>query len=485
MPKGKSRSSRRQVVAELARVLNERAAKLQQEPVQARHKPAAKVKKAPVRKRGYDSLILADGPKGTYSMDPRISQANNNVLVIAGTGGGKTKSVVEANLLHATHQSMTVLLTKRRLLDQYAPLLKRRGYDVKVLDLVHPERSDVGYDPMLHLKDETDIIGLAKALLSNSGCASVKDPYWHTAAADLFTAFIRLVQLLYGDKARMADVLERIQKIDYPSQLDYDEDVVYSPDEFHARKRYIRTLVPYDQFYALREIDPQMFMSWYQFDKNGDKTGACIRSIMVSAVNSVMTKGIRQIMAKPEQLDLTDLVNHKTVLFILTSPVNPALHPFANLVLGALFKELFEYAESLPGGRVPIPLTAICDDFATGGQIPEFQHHISIFREKGIAVMMLVQSLSQLESMYGQAASVTIQDNTDNIIYMGGNNLDTAGQMARRIDKPLDEVLSLPRGQIYLFRNGQKGLQLQRYQIFNDPLYQKEIAPLDAAVNGR
>ena len=99
--------------------------------------------------------------------------------------------------------------------------------------------------------------------------------------------------------------------------------------------------------------------------------------------------------------------------------------------------------------------------------------------------MMLVQSLSQLESMYGQAASVTIQDNTDNIIYMGGNNLDTAGQMAQRINKPLDEVLSLPRGQIYLFRNGQKGLQLQRYQIFNDPLYKKEIAPLDAAVNGR
>ena len=124
--------------------------------------------------------------------------------------------------------------------------------------------------------------------------------------------------------------------------------------------------------------------------------------------------------------------------------MNPALHPFANLMLGTLFKELFEYAESLPGGRVPIPLTAICDDFATGGQIPKFQQHISIFREKGISVMMLVQSLAQLESMYGPAASVTIQDNTDNIVYMGGNNLDTAEQMARRINKPMDEVLALP-----------------------------------------
>ena len=457
MPKGLRRSSKKQAVAQLVRVLNERSAKLQQEPFWEKE---------------YDSLILADGPKGTYSMDPHISQVNNNVLVIAGTGGGKTKSVVEANLLHTFHQSMAVLLTKRRLLDQYAPLLKSRGYDVKVLDLVHPERSDVGYDPMLHLSDETDIIGLSKALVGSSGCASEKDPYWETSAADLFAAFIKLANLLYGDRARMADVLKLIQKTDCPSILDEDD-----CDDMSL----LRTLNPVDQFVALREKDPQMFMSWLQYSDNATNTKACIRSMMFSAVNSVLTKGIQQIMAKPEQLDLTDLVNRKTVLFILTSPVNPALHPFANLVLGAMFKELFEYAESLPGGRVPIPLTAICDDFATGGKIPNFQQHISIFREKGIAVMMLVQSLSQLDSMYGYPASITIQDNTDNIIYMGGNNLQAAEQMAQRIDKPMNEVLALPRGQIYLFRSGQKALQLQRYQIFKDPLYQKEIAPLDAA----
>ena len=464
-----SQTTRRKALQDLVQVLQERAAKLQQEPVSQNE---TVLQQEPAWEKDYDSLILGDGPKGTYSMDPQISQVNNNVLVIAGTGGGKTKSVVEANLLHASHQSLAVLLTKRRLLDQYAPLLKSRGYDVKVLDLVSPDRSDVGYDPMLHLSDETDIIGLSKALVGSSGCASEKDPYWETSAADLFAAFIKLANLLYGDRARMADVLKLIQKTDCPSILDEDD-----CDDMSL----LRTLNPVDQFVALREKDPQMFMSWLQYSDNATNTKACIRSMMFSAVNSVLTKGIQQIMAKPEQLDLTDLVNRKTVLFILTSPVNPALHPFANLVLGAMFKELFEYAESLPGGRVPIPLTAICDDFATGGKIPNFQQHISIFREKGIAVMMLVQSLSQLDSMYGYPASITIQDNTDNIIYMGGNNLQTAEQMAQRIDKPMNEVLALPRGQIYLFRSGQKALQLQRYQIFKDPLYQKEIAPLDAA----
>ena len=466
MPGFRNQSDKKEKIADLTRVLNGRAARLEREPVWENE---------------YDSLILGDGPRGTYTMDPDISQVNNNVLVIAGTGGGKTKSVVEANLLHAFHQSMAVLLTKRRLLDQYGPLLKSRGYDVKVLDLVHPEHSDVGYDPLLHFNDESDIIGLSKALVSSSGCTSAKEPYWENSAADLFTAFIKLTRLLYGDKARMADVLESIRKIDYPPYRDEDdEQIVYHPQDDDLDMDELRGLPPVSQFFALQHYEPQMFMSWYQYYKNAENTRACIRSMLYSVVNGVLTDSIRQVMAMPEQLEFKDLVNRKTVLFILTSPVNPALHPFANLVLGAMFKELFEYAESLPGGRVPVPLTAICDDFATGGQIPNFQQHISIFREKGIAAMMLVQSLSQLEAMYGPAASVTIQDNTDNIIYMGGNNLDTAGQMARRINKPMDEVLALPRGQIYLFRSGQKALQLQRYRIFDDPLYRQLIDPPDA-----
>lgn len=435
---------------------------------------AAQINKKSVKPTGYDSLILGDGPLGTYSMDPKKASVNNNVLVIAGTGGGKTKSVVEANLLHAQHQSMAVLLTKRRLIDQYTPLLKKRGYDVKVLDLVHPEKSDVGYDPMLHFKDDADIIELGKALVTSSGCTSVKEPYWENAAADLFVAVVKLARHLYGKQARMKGVLDRIHKLNYDLVLDVDEEDTEEPD-FSGIP--LTELPPCRQFEALREKDNDMFMSFYQYEHNANTTKACIRSMLISAVDAVMTKQIQRIMAKPEQLKFSDLVDRKTVLFILTSPVNSALHPFANLMLGSMFKELFEYAEELPGGRVPIPLMTICDDFATGGQIPNFQQHISIFREKGISVMMLVQSLAQLAGMYGANASATIQDNTDNILYMGGNNLDTAFQIASRINKPIDEVLALPRGQTYLFRSGQKALQLQRYQIYDDTLYQLEIAP--------
>ena len=419
----------------------------------------------------YDSLILGNGPAGTYSMDPQVSPVNNNVMVIAGTGGGKTKSVVEANLLHARYQSMVVLLTKRRVLDQYKVHLKKRGYRIRILNLVNPDESALGFDPMLHIKDDSDLALLGKSLMECTGDTSEKDRYWQNSASSLFCAIAKLAIHKYGRDARMKHVLYLLRHVNVECSEYYDED--------EERIVHVSDCCPKEDIEELRDEDPKMYSDWCQYKENAANAAANIRGVLLTAINTMMTDGICNLMAKEQQLDFRSLVNQKTVLFIVTSPVNPALHPFANLVFGSMFKELFEYAEELPGGRLPIPLTAICDDFATGGQIPNFQHHISIFREKGIAVMMLVQSLSQLAAMYGNNGAITIRDNTDNIVYMGGNDLETADQIARRINKPVDEVLYLPIGQEYLFRRGQKPLQMQRYQIYDDPLYRQEILPND------
>lgn len=429
---------------------------------------AAAIKNSTARQElQYDPLILGDGPKGVYSQNPRKSSVNSNVLVVAGTGGGKTVSVVEAYLLHAWFQSMVVLLTKRRLLDKYRKLLERRGYRVKVMNLVYPNQSDVGYDPMLHVRDDSDLASLGKSLLTCTGDTSERDHYWQNSAASLFCAIAKLAIHQKGRRARMKDVLYLLRHVDVNCREYYDEE--------EDTWVHVSDCCPKEDIEALREEDPKMYSDWSQYKDNASNTAASIRGVLLTAINTMMTEGICNLMDKPEQLDFKEMADRKTVLFIITSPVNPALHPFANLVFGSLFKELFEYAESLPDGRLPVPLTAICDDFATGGQIPDFQHHISIFREKGISVMMLVQSLSQLAAMYGHHGAATIRDNTDNIVYLGGNDMDTAEYISRRIDKPVDEVLALPIGQEYLFRRGQKPLQLQRYRIYDDPLYRQEF----------
>ena len=419
----------------------------------------------------YDKLYLGQGPKGVYSMDPTESQVNNNVLVISGTGGGKTVSVVEPNLLHAHNQSLVVLLTKRRLMDNYIPVFRKRGYDVKVLDLVNPDRSNVGYDPLLHVKDDTDIRDMAKHLIAAGGCTSAKEPYWETSGASLLRAFVKLARHKFGKQATMNQMLELFRYINVHEREEWDEDgTIIRVNKF----------APAEDFEYYREADPDMYLDWDQYENNAGTTSACIRGILQTALATLAGEDIHRLMDKKPQLQFRPLADRKSVLFILTSPVNTAHHPFANMVLGAMFKELFEYGESLPNLRLPNPVTVICDDFATGGKIPNFHQHISIFREKGIAVMMLVQSISQLESMYGAEEAKTIRDNSDSIVYLGGNDLQTAKEIGERINLPKDIVLSLQIGQEYLFRRGQKPIQLQRYQIFSDPLYKQEIVHSDA-----
>ena len=421
----------------------------------------------------YDFLILGDGADGFFDMNPEITQINNNVLVIGGTGAGKTKSVVETNLLYSHHKSMVVLLTKKRLMNLYGPLLKKRGYDVKILDLVHPENSEYGYDPVLHVKDDSDLMALGRSIMSCTKTMSAKEPYWENSACSLFSAMVEIAKIKHERKPRMRDVLHLLYHIDEP-EISMTYATNRSEDE-EWYEDYNEKITLADEFDLLKYTEPRMYSDWRQYNNNADVTKNCIRSVLLTAVNTLMTKGICHLMNKERQLDFPSLVKRKTVLFILTSPVNPALHPFANLIFGSLFKELFEYAENLPGGTLPIPLMAICDDFATGGTIPDFQHHISIFREKGVCVMMLIQSLSQLSSMYGENGAQTICDNTDCIVYLGGNDLYTAEQIARRINKPVHEVLTLPVGSEYLFVRGQKPLELQRYQIYDDSIYVREI----------
>ena len=431
--------------------------------------------------RQYDTLILGDGADGFFDMNPKKLQLNNNLLVIGGTGTGKTKSIVETNLLHSHHKSMVVLLTKKRLMNLYGPLLKKRGYDVKFLDLVHPEKSDYGYDPVLHVKDDSDLMALGRSIMSCTKTVSTREPYWENSACSLFCAIVEMAKIKYERKPRMREVLHLLYHIDEP-EISLMCGSNRSEDE-EWYEEYDEKITLDDEFELLKYTEPRMYANWRQYNNNAAVTKNCIRSVLLTAVNTLMTKGICKLMNKERQLDFPSLAKRKTVLFILTSPVNPALHPFANLIFGSLFKELFEYAESLSDGTLPVPLMAVCDDFATGGTIPDFQHHISIFREKGISVMMLIQSLSQLTAMYGDNGAQTICDNTDCMVYLGGNDLYTAEQIARRINKPVYEVLTMPLGSEYVFARGQKPLELQRYKIFEDQLYQQEMGVKEEMVS--
>ena len=122
-------------------------------------------------------------------------------------------------------------------------------------------------------------------------------------------------------------------------------------------------------------------------------------------------------------------------------------------------------------GMLPYPVQVLCDDFATGCRIPDFDKTISIFREKRISAVMLVQSETQLASMYGQMAAKTIINNCDTLVYLGGMDIDTCSSIARRANVPMEDVTTMKVGQEIYFRRGMKPVFTQRYDVTADNAY--------------
>ena len=404
-----------------------------------------------------DRMILGDGPNCIFSTDSMVTGINNNVLVAACSGAGKTMSITEAMFLELYHRSVIATVTKRCIVNKYGPAMKKRGYSVLDLDFVHPERGNVGYDPLDFICSYQDITFVAKSVVISNPRKekSNADPYWDEAATSLLSAEIAYV-LMTKDDATFADVLEMHDKLVF--------------EEYGGQ---IRTNFD-DKFEFLEERESSCFAvnCWKSFKKLPIKTSSCVFGTLNTTIDSIFSPELRKMFRMKKKVDFEKLASKKTVLFVTSSPVNPTLNCFINLFYGHAFKQLFEFGEEQSDGKLPIPVHVIADDFATGCPVNMFDEYISIFREKGISVTLLIQSESQLISMYGIDAATTIINNCDSYVYMGSNDLHTAHNISLRANKPLEDVLYMPIGSQILFRRGQKPIISQRYNILENEIYQ-------------
>lgn len=416
-----------------------------------------------------DKVILADGC--VYSMDSQATQLNNNVIVCGSSGSGKTRSVSEPRILETENSSLIITLTKRKLAEKYKGLFQKRNYNVWELNFVDPEQSNVAYDPLAYVESEQDITHLAEAIVSADPRKknSKGDLYWDQAAVSLLSAIIGYTWELgknacktFGDDwhsfVTLADALSYYDTLEIN---DYSGGLVETTLD--------------DDFAYLAKKQPKCFAvsCWKTFKQLPVKTAACVFSTLNTTIDTIFTPDIRSMIAKHQKIDLEKLASERTVLFVETSAVNPSLNSFVNLFYSQVFKTLFEFAERRADGTLPVPVHVLCDDFATGGTILNFPEYISIFREKGISVTLLLQSESQLEGIYGANNATTIINNCDTYLYMGGMDLKTALSVSQRLNKPLEDVLYMPLGDVVLFRRGQRPIEARRYDIRENPLYQQ------------
>ncbi len=407
-----------------------------------------------------ERMIL--GNNCIYNGDPKLTGLNRNVLIVGGSGSGKTVSFVEPALMEPLKvkkpNNKIVILTKRDIPDKYIQLYKAAGFNTYDLDYSNPERGNCCDDPLAYIRFEEDISDLAHSIIMANERKehSTADPFWDDSSEQLLAAEIAAT-LMTKDKPTFADVL------DLHFSLKIEESGCGITTTLDSLFRKIEKTAP----------DCYAITCWRTFKEAAPKTAKSIYVSMNPTLRAYTTS-IRNNMKTRPSVDFNKFASEKSILFITTSPVKKALHGLANIFVSQAISELFAIADETETGTLPIPVDIIFDDFATGAKVSEMPEKLSICRAKGIAFLgILLQSESQLKRMYSEAESIEIIDNCDSYVFFGGNNYETARSLSLKLNVPLDEILYLPVGQIVVFRRGQRPVFSTRFDTFNDEFYKK------------
>ncbi len=398
----------------------------------------------------HDMIIL--GENACFDTDPIKTGLNANVLCVGSPGTGKTRYIVEPTLTCANEDNLVVTCTKRRIHDEYAPILKKKGYRVLTLDMTRPKDSDIAYDPLQFVESFNDIKALAEMVVMadpRKKSAMNTDPYWDQSAISLLCAEITYV-IMSVDDPKFSDILQFHNRISFSN--DSDASISTTVDEVFLKL-------------ALKDPDNFAVTSWRTFSNLPRRTAGSVISTLSAAMEQIFSPDIIELISSKPCIDFNGFSEQKGALFLITSPVAASTSAFTNLFYGQLFKSLFEMAEKEPDGVLKRHVRVIADDFATGGKVVNFAENISIMREKGVSFMAMIQSQSQLSSIYGEDDETTIINGFDTYVYLGGMDIKTCKDISVRIDKPLAEVLSMEVGKEFIFRRGSKPLETVRFDI--------------------
>lgn len=385
--------------------------------------------------------ILAQGI--SVSNDTRATGLNNNDLIIGSAGSGKTGGYVIPNLQNI-EGSMIVSDTKGQLVKLFKDDLIKRGYEVHTLDLVEPERS-CAYNPLAHIRREKngryreqDVLTLATLL---SPVRSLDDPFWDTAAMAQIAFYIAYsLDALEPEEQNLASLCRIHGMYCQPGGKNlFLKWALQNPNTYAAKK-----------FMQINAVN------------GAEKTSSCINEFVTLALDPFNFREAETIFGDSDSIDLADLGREKTVLFLNVSDTDTAFDKVVNIIYAQALHVLCAEADSRNEGRLEVPVRIIMDDFAASARIPGFDKIISVIRSRDISVSLVLQSLTQLETMYSRPTALTIVNNCDHIVYLGCQDLDTATFLAHHIGKAPEAVLSLPLSDALIITKGEKARQAKK-----------------------
>ena len=337
---------------------------------------------------------------------PVGKRGNINVLVVGGSGSGKSASYVVPNAYQLLG-SYVFTDPKGELYDKTAGYYKAHGYEIKVLNLVNPKNSD-GYNPLTHIRNELDVDVIANTVVKGQSSGDKSDPYWEDMSEALLKALIYYLKAVRPEKEQsLASCAELVRAANnnggdnlltnLMSELPYD----------HPARRYYKNI----------EIAPE-------------KTYSSILSSLQSKLGKFDSKDIAEL-TSTNTIDFEEIGKKKTAVFVISSDTHTAYDFLLTIFFSQMIQQLYDFADK-NGGALSVPTFFILDEFANIGKIPDFDKKISTSRSRKIAFSVILQNLDQLEAVYDKAYE-TIMGNCDTHLFLGSNSQKTVEYFSKAL----------------------------------------------------
>ena len=404
------------------------------------------------------NVLLTQTERITMSSRPKEPKyaRNKNILVIGGSGSGKTRFFVKPNLLQC-HSSYVVTDPKGTILQEVGALLERRQYRIKSLNLINFKKS-MKYNPLAYIRSEKDILKLVNALILNTKGEGEKssEDFWVKAERLYYSALIGYIW--YEAEPEERNFITLLDLINASEAREDDE-------EFQS---------PVDLLFAKLEKEHPDHFAVKQYRKFKMAAGKTLKSILISCgarLSPFDIQELRDLMAEDE-LELDTLGDRKSALFVILSDTDSTFNFVAALMYSQLFNLLCDKADDFYGGRLPVHVRCLLDEFANIGQIPNFDKLIATIRSREISASIILQSQSQLKAIYKDAAEI-ISDNCDCTLFLSGR-----GKNAKEISDVLGKETIDSYNQSEN-RGAQTSHGLNYQKLGKELMSQDEIATMD------
>ncbi len=363
-----------------------------------------------------ESLTMNNRPK-----DPKTAR-NKNVLIIGGSGSGKTRFWLKPNLMQCTSKtyptSFVVTDPKGSLVVECGKLLLRNGYKVKIFNTINFRKS-MHFNPFAYIHDEKDILKLVTTLIANTkGEGKGGDDFWVKAETLLYTALIGYIHYEAPEEEQNFATL-----IEFINAMEVRED----DEEFEN---------PVDIAFKELEREQPNHFAVRQYKKYKLAAGKTAKSINISCGARLAPFDIQELreITMYDELELDTLGDRKTALFLIMSDTSDTFNFLISLIYSSLFNLLCEKADDVYGGRLPVHVRCLIDEAANIGQIPNLEKLMATIRSREISACLVLQAQSQLKALYKDNAD-TIIGNCDASIFLGGKEPTTLKELSQSLGK--------------------------------------------------